>query len=41
VLPGGAALLSTITKADGFLLLGAGLSEVPADCAIDVYLYDP
>ena len=39
-LPGGAALLSTTTRADGFLLLAAGTASYPAGAELDVHLYD-
>ena len=40
VLKGGAALLSTATKADGFVIFDTGVEEVPAGSDVTVYLYD-
>jgi molybdopterin molybdotransferase len=40
VLPGGAAILSTITRADGFLLLPSGVASFAAGAELDVHLYD-
>lgn len=39
ILPGGAALLSTITRADGFLMLPAGVEKFASGEAIEVHLY--
>jgi molybdopterin molybdotransferase len=38
-LPGGAALLSTVTRADGFVLVGEGVTEIPAGADVEVFLY--
>ena len=40
VLKGGAALLSTATKADGFIIVDTGVDELPAGESVTVYLYD-
>ena len=39
VLPGGAALLSTVTRADAFLLLEAGTGRFEAGTELDAHLY--
>jgi molybdopterin molybdotransferase len=39
ILPGGAALLSTITRADGFILFDAGSDSFAAESEVDVHLY--
>ncbi len=39
VLPGGAALLSTLTRADGFLYGAEGVTEIPAGAEVEVHLY--
>ncbi|MCK6549350.1 molybdopterin molybdotransferase MoeA [Myxococcota bacterium] len=38
-LPGGAAILSTLTRADGFVWLPAGTAELGAGTEVDVHLY--
>jgi molybdopterin molybdotransferase len=38
-LPGGAALLSTITRAAGFVLAPEGVGEIAAGAEVDVHLY--
>ena len=40
ILKGGAALLSTATKADGFVVFDSGVEEIPAEKDVTVYLYD-
>lgn len=39
VLPGGAALLSTVVHASGFLVIPAGVEELPAGSEVEVRLY--
>jgi molybdopterin molybdotransferase len=39
IIPGGAALLSTVTRADGFVLLPSGRDVFPAGAELDVCLY--
>jgi molybdopterin molybdotransferase len=38
--PGGSALLSTVTRADGFVVVPEGTSELPAGAEVDVFLYE-
>jgi molybdopterin molybdotransferase len=39
ILPGGAALLSTVTRADGFIYFPAGTAQFAAGSAVEVHLY--
>jgi molybdopterin molybdotransferase len=39
ILPGGAALLSTTTRADGFVWMPAGVSKLEAGAEVDFFLY--
>lgn len=40
VLPGGAGLLSTLTRADGFVLFPAGADQFSEGAPVEVHLYD-